>query len=225
MKKLAFLLIAVLCPILMLGQNSRDYIKQAMKKWDNCRNVAITKTGGDIALSGKNGYSFSGIPTDLANAIKELKANDEYIDDIQLTEDGRWLILYGNNGFRWNDVPYSLENKMREFNSKQEVITSVTFNDNGDWIIISNKLYCASSQSLMDLLKDGNEKNGAVWTAHMTNDGVAVVYSDGYNFMGNVPENLKSALRSTKLDVARLKFLSNGSYFFADQKGNYSAYM
>lgn len=222
--RLLLLLLFVL-PLMASAQNSRSYIKNSMKNWGNCRNVALTLTGGDIALSGKNGYSYSGIPSDLADAIKELRNDGEYIDDIQLTERGHWLILYGNNGFRWNYLPYGLESKLREFNNKREVVTSVAFNDEGDWIIISQDLYCASSESFMEFMKEGSYKYGRIWTAHMTDDGLAVVYADGYRFFGNVPQRLKDALNSTKLNVARLKFLSDGTYFFADSDGNYSAWM
>ena len=40
----------------LFAQNSRgrNYIKQNISEWGGCRNVAITDTGGDLALNGKN---------------------------------------------------------------------------------------------------------------------------------------------------------------------------
>lgn len=115
------------------AQDSRAYIKEQIREWGSCRNVAITLTGGDLALNGKNAYAASGVPDGLLKALKELNDEGEFIDDVQLTEGGRWLILYGDNGFRWNDIPASLEKKLREYNENEEVVTSVTFNDKASY--------------------------------------------------------------------------------------------
>lgn len=54
-----------------------------------CRNVAITDTGGDLTLNGKNDYAYTaGIPQALADALEKYHDDDDYIDDVQLTEDG-----------------------------------------------------------------------------------------------------------------------------------------
>lgn len=38
-----------------------------------CRNVAITDTGGDLALNGKNDYAYTaGIPQALADALESI---------------------------------------------------------------------------------------------------------------------------------------------------------
>lgn len=45
----------------LFAQNSRgrNYIKQNISEWGGCRNVAITDTGGDLALNGKNDYAYT----------------------------------------------------------------------------------------------------------------------------------------------------------------------
>ena len=91
-----------------VSAQSREYIRNSITQWGECRNVTITEYNGDIALYGKNGYSMYGCPAGLNDAIKELHQDGEYIDDVQLTENGRWVILYGNNGISrartdWND--------------------------------------------------------------------------------------------------------------------------
>ncbi len=207
------------------AQGGRSYIKQAINEWGTCRNVAITLTGGDLALNWNNAYASSGIPRSLSEALEELNENKEFIDDVQLTESGRWLILYGNNGFAWNDIPYSLEQKIREYNNDNEVITSVTFNDAGAWIVISQEYISASSPAVYEWIEEGIEKYGQLWAAHMTEDGLVLCYEGGYKFLGNVPENLKQKLRECKIDVFRIKFLSDGTYFIADKNGYYSYYM
>lgn len=202
------------------AQNNRSYIRDAIKGWGECRNVAITRTNGDLALYGKNGCARSGVPSDLNDAINELNSNGNYIDDIQLTERGKWLILIDDNGFQWNNIPYSLEQKIREYNNDGEQVTSVTFNDDGDWIIISTEHISASSTALQNWLADGLEDYGQLWAACITEDALVAVFENGYRFLGNVPEDLKTALKSTNLDVYRLK-IAGTAWFFADKNGKY----
>ena len=199
---------------------SREYIRNAIEEWGECRNVAITKFNGDLALYGKNGCARSGCPNDLNAAITELNNNGEYIDDIQLTEEGRWLILFGDNGIQWNDIPYSLEQKLREYNQQGEVILSVTFNDAGNWIVITTNYYSASHTEVLNWLKEGNENYGQLWAACVTDDAVVAVFKEGYRFIGNVPETLKEALKETTLNVFRLK-IAGTAWFFADQNGRF----
>lgn len=199
---------------------SREFIRNSIKEWGECRNVAITKFNGDLALYGKNGCARSGCPDDLNDAITELNNNGEYIDDIQLTEEGRWLILFGDNGIQWNDIPYSLEQKLREYNQQGEVILSVTFNDAGNWIVITTNYYSASHTEVLNWLKEGNENYGQLWAACVTDDAVVAVFKEGYRFIGNVPETLKEALKETTLNVFRLK-IAGTAWFFADQNGRF----
>ncbi|MCM1139535.1 MAG: hypothetical protein NC453_13270 [Muribaculum sp.] len=202
------------------AQGSRQYIRDAIKGWGECRNVAITKTNGDIALYGRNGCARSNCPQGLNDAITKLNNNKEYIDDIQLTEAGRWLILYGDNGIQWNDIPYSLERKLREFNNNGEVITSVTFNDDGDWIVITTEHISASDSRIQDWLADGLNNFGGLWAACITDDCLVAVFEGGYKFLGNVPNDLRQALKSSSLDVYRLK-IAGTAWFFADRNGRF----
>lgn len=202
------------------AQNSREYIRSAIEEWGECRNVAITKYNGDLALYRINGCARSGCPKSLNDAINELNNDGEFIDDVQLTEQGKWLILYGDNGIRWNDIPYSLEQKLREFNNKREVVTSVTFNDSGDWIVITTNYYSSSSTNCQKWLQEGNEKYGQLWAACLTEDALVAVFAGGYKFLGNVPDSLQKALKETKLDVYRLK-IAGDAWFFADKNSKY----
>lgn len=226
MKKLStFCVMLLLSQLCVFAQDSRSYIRNQIEEWGSCRNVTITLTGGDIALNWDNAYAYSGIPSDLASAIKELHNDSELIDDIQLTEDGRWLVLYGNNGFRWNNIPSDLERTIRQYNADREVITSVTFNDSGGWIVITSEHISASNSEIYDWIEEGIREYGQLWAAHLTNDGLVLCYENGYKYMGNVPANLKQTLRETNINVYRIKFLSDGSYFIADKEGAYSYYM
>ncbi len=207
------------------AQNSRKYIKQQIEKWGECRNVALTLYGGDVALYGKNGYASDGIPRDMLKALRELHDEGSYIDDVQLTENGSWLILYGNNGFRWDGISSSLESTLRRYNADKEVVTSVTFNDNGDWLVISTEHWSASDERYNAFIREGMNKYGNLWAAHFTNDALVLCYERGYKYLGNVPQNLKNKLSETSLNVYRIKFLSDGTYFIADKNERYSYYM
>ena len=215
-------LVIVICLFVSIGTygQGRTYIREQIHQNGECRNVAITETNGDLMLYGRNGWAGTGLPQGLSTALNELNKNSEYIDDVQLTEQGRWLILYGDNGFRWKNIPYSLERKLREFNDKNEVITSVTFNDAGDWIVITTNYYTSSDSRINDWLKEGNVTHGLLWAACVTGDAIVAVYAEGYRFLGNVPQSLKTELNKTQLDVYRLK-ISGTAWFFADKNGNY----
>ena len=199
---------------------SRDFLRQNIEEWGDCRNVAITKTNGDVALHGRNGWAGSGLPADLSQTLHELNQANEYIDDVQLTENGSWCVLYGDNGFRWNYIPPSLEKEIYGYHHDNEVIYSVTFNDEGDWILIGKDHYSASSTQLLTFLKEGAEQFGTLLAACLTDDGLVACYDRGYTFLGNVPEDLKDRLRETQLDVYRIK-IAGEAFFFADKDGSY----
>lgn len=214
-----------LITICSFAQSSREYIKEQIKHHDNCRNVAITRTNGDVMLYGRNGWAANACPTGLTNALYELNQNDEYIDDVQLTEDGSWVILYGNNGLRWHNVPYSLEIKMKEYNENSEVITAITFNDAGDWIIITTEHFSASETWIMDFLKEGMNIHGGILTACISESGMVIVYENGFRTYGDVPQTLRNAISEEKdIDIYRLKFAGT-SWFYADKKGVFHYFM
>lgn len=223
MKK-ALIFFLLLSSLTSFGQG-RKFLRDKIREWNECKNVAMTLTGGDVALKGKNGWAASGAPVSMTNKLSQLNDRNELIDDVVLTESGSWLILWGNNGVSSYGCPSSLDYKIKQWNIQGEVIYSITFNDNGDWIMISKEKYTASSSKIMDWLKEGESIYGELWAAHLTNTGLAVVYAKGYKFLGDVPYNLKDKLRETKIDVFRLKFLSDGSYFIANFNGEFEYYM
>ena len=200
----------------------RKFLRDQIKEWGECKNVAMTLTGGDVALYKTNGWAAQGAPKAMTDKFKELNAADRLIDDIVLTEDGSWLILWGNNGISSYGTPPGLYSKLEKWNNEKEVITSVTFNDRGDWIAITKNKYSASSEKVMNYIREGENEFGEFWAAHLTNDGMVLCYERGYKYLGNVPDNLKQKLKETKIDVFRIKFLSDGSYFIADFNGNYA---
>jgi hypothetical protein len=221
MKKMIFLsLILVLAQQSSIGQ-TRQFLREKIAEWGSCKNVAMTLTGGDVALIERNGWAATGIPAEMTEELEMLNDKDELIDDVVLTEEGNWLVLWGNNGVTSSGVPRSLDDMIGQWNEEAEIIYSITFNDEGDWIMISADKYSASDAELMEWIGQGEQEFGELWAAHLTNTGLVVVYENGYKFLGDVPDNLVEKLKETDLDVFRLKFLSDGSYFIADKDGNY----
>lgn len=218
--KIAVLFVALFACLPMSAQRDRSYIRNAIKGWGECRNVAITRTNGDVALYSTNGCARSNVPSSLNNALSELNKNGSYIDDVELTENGSWLIIYNNNGLRWNNIPRSLERKLKEYNEKGEVITSATFNDNGEWIVITTEHISASDSVIQDWLAEGLDKHGMLWAACITDDCLIAVFERGYKFFGNVPDGLSNALDNTSIDVYRIK-VAGDSWFFADKEGHF----
>lgn len=198
----------------------RSYIREQIKAEGECRNVAITKTNGDLMLYGRNGCARSGCPESLNDAITQLNEDREFIDDVVLTEEGRWLILYGNNGFLWNDIPYSMEKALRNYNENKEVVTSAVFNDAGDWVIVTTEHFSSSDTRIRSWLKDGLAEYGQLWTVCLTDDCLIAVYANGFKSIGEIPNDLFSALKKSKIDVYRLK-IAGDAWFFADEDGTY----
>lgn len=198
----------------------REYIREQITIKQSCRNVAITRTNGDLMLYGRNGYAVSNCPQNLVNKLKDLNARDVEIKDVCLTENGSWVVVDGFNNLHWHNVPFGLEQKMREFAGRGDNITAVTFNDNGEWIIISTSYFATSSTELQLKIKNGSNQHGPVWSACLTNDACVIVYEHGYTYIGDVPEGLKDALRLTRINVYRVK-VAGTSWFFADRQGSY----
>ncbi len=226
MRKQSAVIVLIIMTLLAVDAYGQDraFLRKKIQEWGECKNVAMTLTGGDLALYGDNGWAGTGLPSNLQNELNKLNDNDELIDDVQLTESGKWLILYGDNGIIWNDIPRSLELKLKELNGQGEVITSVTFNDNGDWIVVTTEFIVASTSEIYDFIEDGLQEYGQLWAAHLTDEGLVLCYSEGYKFLGEVPATLRKKLSETDIDVYRVKFLSDGAFFIADQNGKYDYY-
>jgi len=222
-KQITTLLLLLASSQLALTQG-REFLRGKIEEWGSCKTVAITLEGGDVALYGKNGWAGLGIPSTLSDVLDQLNKADQLVHDVQLTDGGKWLVLYGENGMKWSNIPVELETRLREINDQMEVVQSASFNDAGDWIVVTDQRLAASSEPVYDWIRQGEQSFGPVQSAHLTNEGMIVVYKAGFKYYGNVPQPLKKALNETDLKVFRVKFLSNGAYFFCDRYGNYAFY-
>ena len=89
-----------------------------------------------------------------------------------------------------------------------------------DWIIVTSDEFAASDSFIYNWLEKGSEKYGTLLTAHITDDAMVAVYSNGCQYSGKVPKDLKKALEETDLKVYRVKITEN-YWFFADEEGHF----
>lgn len=198
--------------------NSRQFVKDHIKKNENCRIVAITQTGGDIVVCGDNDWAASGCSKTITDTLQEISGNGSKIVDVCLTEKGRFVVLYDRNAGNWNDIPFDMEYHLRSLNADNEELYSATLNDAGDWIVVGSEHYACSATWLKAWLADGGEKYGILRAAAVSTDAAVAVYDRGFKFFGNVPEDLKTALREADFDVQIIK-IAGAAWFFASKYG------
>ncbi len=221
MKKLLLSIgLMLIIQTLFAQETDRKSLRAKIKQSGGCTNAALTLSGGRVAFLKSSGWVASDVPSGLIDDLKELDGSGKTLQEIVLTDNGSWVIIYGRNGFSSHRIPTDLRDKLNKWNDEDEEIISVTFNDNGEWIAITKNKYSASEDDVYDMIDKGEDEYGAFLSAHLTNDGMVLCFKRGYKYRGNVPERLKQKLRESDLDVKRVKFLSDGSYFFSDAIGN-----
>ena len=222
MKKIILLAVSVAMVLGAQAQSSRDCIKKTITEQNQCTSVAITQSNGDAMIYGRCGWAAQDCPNDLHESLFELNAANVELQDIHLTELGRWLVLYNDNQICSDLLYENLKQKITTCQEDNEKITTITFIDSGNWIVITTDQISASSDEIMDWIVDGYTKYGQVWTACVTDDAMIAVYESGFKYAGNVPEDLKDALRACESDVYTVK-LSGNAWFFrcTDGSGSY----
>ena len=202
-------------------RDSRNFILNSMRQWNQCRSVALTQTQGNAAIYGRNDYSYKDIPNSLGERIKQIVNANEYIEDINISESGGWVVITQNNAY-WDRINSNLGDKILEADRNKENILSVAFNDRGDWILVTNKKYSSSNSDIQSWLLEGTNQRGTLFSVNITDDGIiAAVHDKGWRIRGNAPQDLINALNSTNLTIRRIK-INDRSWFFADENGNYS---
>lgn len=72
-RNISLIIVALIVSLTASAQSSRKYIKDKIDEWGSCRNVAITLTGGDIALNQTNAYAYRvsrpGLPKQSRNCM------------------------------------------------------------------------------------------------------------------------------------------------------------
>jgi len=216
---LAVLLISSVSVV--FGQK-RTLLVETINEWKNCKNVLITATKGNIAVSDKNGYAISGeFPPEMYDVIVEASKNQRPVTDMVLTEAGKFLVLIGRNGYAAKGIPKKLDARLKEINAADGEVISVSFNDNEDWIVVAADAVYANISYINDLQSIA-DKNGRIMTAHLTNNGIAIVCKNGVYLYGDFPAALPETIRKTTFPIYRVKFADDGAYFISDRTGSCS---
>ena len=215
------LITLLLCSVSVVFGQKRSSLVDAINEWKSCKNVLITATNGNIAMSAKSGYAISGkFPPEMYDVITEASKNQRPITDMVLTESGKFIVVIGRNGYAAKGIPEKLNARLQEINEADGEVYSVSFNDNGDWLLIaSGAVYGIISG--VDLQSVAN-KNGRILTGHLTDNGVAIVCEKGVYLYGDVPDALPETIKKTTFRVYRVKFADDGAYFISDKAGSCS---
>ena len=163
-------------------KKDRTKIIKAIEKWGTCRLVAITEKNGDIAVSGVNTVSYSGLGGSALSCLKDAIKENVVIRDIVLTENGSFLALYGDNLYSAFNMPSRMLKAIDSFDDKNEVVVSATCNDNGDWIVVSDKSFVASSIELQNEIQEGVKDCGRLISAHLTDYSKILIFEEGLYF-------------------------------------------
>lgn len=200
---------------------SREYIRKFIAEQNACRLVAITstKSGGDVAISGDNGYACTtACPSELKKALKEINDSGRKITDVCLTDKGKYVVLFGRNGYYSNGLPQDMRNRLAEFYDANEALCSATVNDNGDWVVISDKHFSASSSDIQNWLRDWSNKYGNLISVSITDDAQVAIFERGYAWRGNLPKELKERIGKTGYPIRTIR-MAGKSWFLADETG------
>ena len=216
------ILVALLvCSVSVVFGQKRSSLIDAINEWKSCKNILITATHGNIAVSDKNAYAIFGeFPPEMYEVIAEAAENQRPVTDMVLTEAGKFLVAIGRNGYAAKGIPEKLDARLKEINAADGEIISVSFNDNGDWLVVASDAVYGIIEGVH--LPSVAEKNGRILTGHLTDNGVAIVCENGVYLYGDVPKALPETIRKTTFPIYRVKFADDGAYFLSDKEGSCS---
>ena len=200
-------------------RSSRRFVREHIKKNGNCRVCAITKAGGDIVVCRDNNWASSGCPRRITDELQKISDSGQRIIDVSLTENGRFIVLYGENAASWNIIPPQMKEALRTYNDNGEELCSATMNDAGEWILVSSEHIACSNTWLKKWVDDGQDMYGRLRAAVVTADAAVAVFDGGFKFLGNVPPDLKEALKEADFDVRIVK-IAGKAWFFANADGS-----
>jgi hypothetical protein len=212
----------LLCSVSVVFGQKRSSLVEAINEWKSCKNVLITATKGNVAVSSKNGYAISGkFPPEMYNVITEAANNQRPVTDMVLTESGKFIVVIGRNGYTAKGIPEKLDARLNEINEADGEVISVSFNDNGDWLLVSVGAVYGAISGISDLQSIA-DKNGRILTGHLTDKGVAIVCENGVCLQGEFPSALPETIKKTTFRIYRVKFADDGAYFISDKEGSCS---
>lgn len=205
--------------LLFAASDNSNYVHNWVTRNGVCKNGAISDNHGYVITYGVNGATWSGIPNDLADAIREESNAGRRIDDIIITENGGWYLVGGK--LRGKGFPTEFGNKISEAVRIGDVVLSVCFNDEGDWVIVANNHIYASDDNILQWIKQYQNQYGYVESVYISNNGgMIAIYDYGWAAKGPVPQGLTDYLNNNwNFDPVYAKFTDNGSWIVTDNSG------
>lgn len=73
-----------------------SFIIENIKKNGQCKTIALSNSGA-VAIFGKNGYAYSGIPNGMIEELSHCYNAGVSIDEVTLKDDGSWAIISNDN--------------------------------------------------------------------------------------------------------------------------------
>ena len=205
-------------------QGKRGYIRKFIDEREECRIVAITKEGGNVAVVGKNTSAVCGTyPNKLWDALKEISNAGHRITDVCLTDKGKWVVLFGKNGYRSDGLPEQMCNWLSRFHDDKEALLSATVNDRGDWAVISDKHFISSSTKIQNRLNEGMAECGNPLSVSITDDAGVAVFERGYYWWGNYTKDLRESIKKSDFKPSVIR-MAGDSWFYANESGKYYWY-
>ncbi|MBQ9236714.1 MAG: BACON domain-containing protein [Prevotella sp.] len=199
-------------------------LTKSINDWGECKTGAITENGIGVVIKGGNGYSYtSGIPTNLANKLKEINDKGKVIQDIALSGSTWWVVVYDRNAW-YGVVPDALKSKLNKFNSDGEEIRSVSINSNGDYTIVTDKHYAASNSIDSQNMDKALDKFGTIYSACSTPKGLVVCCKNGC-FYSNIPTKVEEKIKETSFIPKVVKFTDSGTALVTDGEKKNVYYM
>lgn len=196
------------------------YITSQIKEKGECRLGAITENGKGIVIYGNNGATWSSVPNNLSEKVKEIKGK---ISSITMTYSGYYCITYDRNAW-FGIVPENMKAKLNQFNNNREEIRSISISENGSFAIVTDEHFIASNTSDHSNMKKAYELYGSIKDVCVTNKGICVVCQNGI-YYSNIPSNLEEKLKNLDYHPDHVTYTDSGTFLITTESGRYSYHM
>ena len=198
-------------------------LRKSITDWGECKTGAITENGAGVVIYSTNGYNYTGIPTDLANKIKELNTNRHIIKDVALSSSTWWVVVYDKNSC-YGVYPDGMKSQLEKFINAGEEIWSVSINSEGYYTIVTDKHFDASHTMDLDNMRKASAKYGTIYSACTTSKGLVVCCKNGC-YYSNIPTRVEEKIKGVSFVPKVVKFTDSGTMLITDGEKRSSYYM
>ena len=198
-------------------------LTKSINDWGECKTGAITENGAGVVIYGSNGYSYTGIPTDLANKIKELNNKKIVIKDVALSGSTWWIIVYDKNSW-YGVLPSNMKSALDKYTGQDEEIWSVSINSEGHYTIVTDKHFDASHSMDLGNFKTASSKYGLIYSACSTSKGLVICCQKGC-YYSNIPTIVEEKIKSVSFVPKVVKFTDSGTVLITDGEKRHAFHM